>query len=105
MPEVYDLKCSVCDTQLNFWETKDDDGHKLIHVHPCIKCANQEKVYVDDVPWTRDQAEQQLKLLVCELDKLAEQGAYNGKPVKGAKEEQFDSIKSRAARLEEALGY
>lgn len=107
MPEIYDLKCSVCDTQLNFWETKDNDGHKLIYVQPCAECSlknrladpssAQEIVYIDGSPWTRGQAQKQLELLTARMEKI---NAETKVCI-----EQFNSLKERATKFVEALGY
>ncbi len=38
---IYDLQCSVCGEQLNYRETRDDEGHLLILVEPCPNCSNE----------------------------------------------------------------
>jgi formylmethanofuran dehydrogenase subunit E len=36
---VYDLKCSQCGEQLDFYETRDGEGDLLIMVEPCGVCC------------------------------------------------------------------
>jgi len=107
MPEIYDLKCSVCDTQLNFWETKDGDGHKLIYVQLCAECSlknrladpssAQEIVYIDGSPWTRGQAQKRLDLLTAYLEKVNAETKLSI--------EKFNSLRAKADKFIEALGY
>ena len=36
--EIYYLVCSVCGKQLDFVESRDTDGDKMLVVDPCTKC-------------------------------------------------------------------
>ena len=63
-----------------------------------------EVVYIDGEAWTRLEAENHLRFLVNNMELLADQGAHQGMTY-GRREERFDELKRKAARIEEALGY
>lgn len=41
--QIYDLRCNICDTQLGFTETTDEEGDTLILVDPCPVCCSQDE--------------------------------------------------------------